>query len=271
MKKHDLMIGLSAYVSDGKAQDRGAEPFALFFAEWLDKLDIPADAKYDFWQIDPHVPQLVVDAFEALRTGQDELAVRCRERYEAATGNEVPNLTEMGASRSLDQALTIQTIGYMLDEIVGRGAAQRLDVYANAQRYALQAAFDRFLRLVYRRGLYDLIRQCEQRGMAGKFGQTDLRTFVVAGRLMFTFARRQAGKTIIRGASGEERELPYQEISVSFLAEDDDPVALNAGIQSEDASLAEAMAMIEDVIGRWPSGTKLQAKAFKASQGVGII
>ena len=255
MKKRDLIAGLYEFVRDGRARSRGETPFALFFAEWLQKLDIPQDSKYDFWEIDHYLPQLVVDAFEDLRTGRDGLAVRCREGYETETGGEVPNLTEMNASRSLDQTLTVQTTGYMLDDIVGRGAGQRLDAYANAQRHALQAAFDRFLRLVYRRGLYDIIRKCEERGMAGKFGGTELRTFVCAGRLMFTFARRLPGDG---------------EISVSFIAEDNDPVALSAGIQSEYASLAEAMSMIEDVISRWPADAKQQAKIYRASQSVGI-
>ena len=255
MKKQDLIAGLCGFVRDGRARSRGETPFVLFFAEWLKKLDIPQDAKYDFWEIDHHVPQLVIDAFEDLRTGQDDLAVRCREEYEAETGNEVPNLIEMNASHSLDQALTVQTTGYMLEDIVGRGARQQFDAYANAQRYALQASFDKFLRLVFRRGLNDLIGKCKARGMAGKFGETDLRTFVCAGRLMFTFAR----------------QMNEGEISVSFLAEEDDRVALSAGIQSESASLAEAMSMIEDVISRWPAdNSQKQAELFKASKNVGI-
>ncbi|MEK7508239.1 MAG: hypothetical protein AAB568_00065 [Patescibacteria group bacterium] len=99
-----------------------------------------------------------------------------------------------------------------------------------------------------------------------------MRTFISAGRVMFTFARRKKGKTVYQGFHGEEiARLPYREDSVSFVGEDGDPLCLSAGIQSVHADLKTALDIIEDVIKHWPADAQKQAKLYKASSDVSIL
>lgn len=74
--------------------------------------------------------------------------------------------------------------------------------------------------------------------MSGKFGETELRTFITAGRIMFTFARRKKGE------------------SVSFIGEEGDPLCLSAGLQSVQTDFRTALDIIEDVIKHWPQDQK---------------
>lgn len=259
MQKKELMTRLKTFVLLGRAEWKGQKSFVQFFALWLKETELKNE-NWEHWHIDHYVPQLVVDAFEELRTGASELATRWREKYQQETGHGVPNLTEMGESSSLDQAGAVQITGFMLDKVMGNTwISTKLDAYANSQRHVLQLNFDKFLRTVYGKGLYDIIQKSKHRGMSGKFGDTELRTFSTAGSLKFTFAR-----------PGKMFKCSDQETSVSFVAEDDDRIALSAGIQSEYASLTEAMAMIEDVIKGWPTKKKDQAKVFTVDKDVNL-
>lgn len=252
---------------------KGQKAFARFFAWWLEKLDIPSDEKYGFWQIEPHLPQLAVDAFEHLRTGTDEETRRFREDYETETGHEVPNITDLGASRILDQRSAVQTtLGFMLQEITGQDQVEhKIDTYCNAQNYVLQQSFDKFLRLVWRKGMFEIVDKCAKRGMSGKFGETELRTYILAGRVMFTFARRKEGETGVYLGGKLVKTLPHQEGGVSFVGEDGDPLGLSAGLQSVDTDLHTCINMIEDVIKNWPSAEKEQRKVHKANANVSIM
>lgn len=252
----------------------GQKAFAQFFAWWLGKLDIPSDEKYDFYRIEPYLPQLAVDAFEHLRTGTDEETKRFRDDYETETGHEVPNVIDLGASRVLDQGFAVQTtLGFMLREVTGAEVwlEKDIDAYCNAQKYVLQQTFDKFLRLIWRRGMFEIVDKCDKRGMIGKFGETELRTYIMAGRVMFTFARRKKGETGVYLGGKLVKTLPYQEDSVSFVGEDGDRLGLSAGLQSVDTDLRTCVDMIEDVIKRWPSAEKEQRKAHKASANVSIL
>lgn len=273
MKKPELITALREFSRSTKHRWKGQIVLALFLADWLERLKIDHDQKYDLWQIEPHIPQLVVDAMEDLRIGTEDYVVRHREEYEKDTGEKVPNLTEVGESDIVRQDLTIQIIGFMLGEIVKEGPniEQELKAYANAQRHVLQLTFDEFLRLVFRRGLYALINKTAERGMSGMFGDTYLRIGVIAGRTMFTFARRFPGQTVYNDEHGKELwRVPYREISVSFVAEDNDPTALSAGIRSVHATFAEAMTMMKDVIKGWPTEPEKQAEAIKPNKNVGL-
>ena len=237
---------------------KGQGAFALFFADYLEKVDWSQHEKYDFWRIELYLQQLTVDAFEQLRIGSDVKTAAFRRMYEEETGHGVPNITDLGASYILDQGSAIQTtLGFMFEDILGKDwVVHQIDSYVNAQKYVLQQTFDKFLRRVYRRGLYDLIAACQKSGMSGKFGQTELRTFTTAGRLMFTFARR------VDGAN---------EPSVSFLAEDGDPLALSAGLQSVMADFRTCLDMVEEVIVHWPTDVAQQRNVFAASEKVSIM
>lgn len=253
---------------------KGQKAFAKFLIHYLENLQIPHDEKYDFWTIEHHLPELMVDAFERLRTDTDEVVTRFRKQYEAETEHEVPNILDLGASNILDQGSAVQTtLCFMLREITGEAWVEdKIDAYCNAQKYVLQQTFDKFLRLVYRRGMYEIADKGDERGMSGKFGNTELRTFICAGRIMFTFARRKKGKTVFYGHDGKAfHTVPYHEDSVSFVGEDGDPLCLSAGIQSVHADFRNSLDMIEDVIKRWPETEKERKRLYRANKNVSIL
>jgi hypothetical protein len=161
------------------------------------------------------------------------------------------------------------TLGFMLREITGQDWVEhQIDTYCNAQKYVLQQTFDKFLRQVYRQGLGEMIDKCNKARMSGKFGETELRTFITAGRIMFTFARR-----IDKNKDSyykKEGELYCNEWSVSFVGEDGDPLCLSTGIQSVYANFRTAFDMIEDAIKHWSSDPKEQKKLYKADTKVSI-
>lgn len=274
MHKKELISGLKRFVATHERTDqvrwRGQRTFANFLVYYLENLNIPSDEKYDFWEIEPYLPKLMVDAFEQLRTRTDEKTIHFRQKYESEMGHEVPNILDLGASNILDQGSAVQTtLGFMLKEVTGQDwVGHQIDTYCNAQKYVLQQTFDKFLRLVYRLGLGEMVDKCDRSGMSGKFGETDLRTFTTAGRIMFTFARRiDKNKDSYFKKDGE---LYCNEWSVSFVGEDGDPLCLSAGIQSVDADFRTALDMIEDVIKYWPSTQKEQSKIYKADTKVSI-
>ncbi|MFH0873540.1 MAG: hypothetical protein V1846_01720 [Candidatus Komeilibacteria bacterium] len=276
MHKKDLINALRQFLVRG-GTDRGGgvswkgqRAFANFLIFYLGKLDIPSDRKYDFWRIEPHLPELMVSAFEQLRMGTDSETARFRLEYEVEAGYDVPNITDLGASNLLDQVSAVQTtLGFMLREVTGLDWIEhKIDTYCNAQRYVLQQTFDKFLRLVYRQGLGEMIDKCTKRGMSGKFGETELRTFITAGRIMFTFARRIDSSQ--ESYYEKDGRLYCNEWSVSFVGEDGDPLCLSAGIQSVYADFSTALGMIEDVIKHWPSDPPLQREQYQEDVKVSI-
>ncbi len=251
MKKQELIKKLKGFVANDLAKWKGQDVFAGFFAEYLMKLDIPYDTKYDHWRIDDYIPELAVEVFEELRLSQDELAVRYRRLW----GEEVPNITDFGESDILSQGAAVQTtLKFLLKDIFQEGwIEQKIESYCKAQFHVVQQTFDKFARRVYRKGLYEIIDDCKSRGMSGKFGETELRSFIIAGRVMFTFARK----------NGEENEL-----SVSFIGEDGDKFLWSAGLQSVHADFKTSLDMIEDVIKNWPTDNGKQKEIFTGNKSV---
>ena len=249
MKKVELIQKLQQR-SLMQAKTKNEGPIILFFIDYLLQLNIEHDEKYDFWHIDHYLPQIVADAYELLRTSEREWVVKHRRNYEKAVVRTVPNLLEIGVADDLQRALETQTLGYLFAELIGEEWIKNsFETYLDAQFYVLRGVFDKFLRKVYREGLYDLIQNTVNAGMSGRFGKTDLRTFVTGGRIMLTFAR------------GQDKD----EINVSFVAEDNDSNAYSAGTQSIHAMLPECLAMIEEVIQLWPGEKEAQARAFQVS------
>jgi hypothetical protein len=155
----------------------------------------------------------------------------------------------------LDQALTVQSLGYLFSDVLGKDwTASKIDMVFNAERHLLQQVFYKFLDRVFRHGLFQIADESPKRGMSGTFGETTLRTFIMAGRLMLTFAR-----------PGEKMEQ-----SVSFVCGDDDPLGLGGGVQSVYTDLQTAIAMINDVITGWPEDRLAQADVFTADENVSI-
>lgn len=254
MHKVDVIARLGKYLKNGNFRVKGERSFTHYFLVWLMGLTIPSDEKYDFYDIVPFLPQLALDAYETMRTSTTGVAPEYRQRYEKETGRTMVNLTELGED-ILEQTSGMIVLKYMLSAISDRKnwTENKIENYCQAQSTALQVMFDKFIRLVYRNGLFKIIQAENERGMKGKFGSTELRTFVCAGRIMFTFARPKK--------KGDE-------VSVSFVTGDEDALALEAGIQSVEANLSTAFNMIEDVIARWPKDRKDQEQIFKGNNNV---
>ncbi len=260
MHKKELIQALRKYIQNYGKDGRGWKgqlPFAYYLIYYLEDLTIPSDEEYDFWRIEDYLPQILVDAWDTFRTSTDERAVLCRENYQKELNHEVPNITELGASPILDQGHAVQTIlGFMMRAVTENEWIEgAIDEYVNAELHLLQQRFDKFLRKVYKNGMFKIINECRKRGMSGTFGDTELRTYVIAGRTMFTFARKQ----------GDE------EISFSFVSDDIDPNGLSAGIQSVYADLLNCLGMIDDVINNWPSVPVEQEQIFKTNEEVSLI
>jgi hypothetical protein len=85
--------------------------------------------------------------------------------------------------------------------------------------------------------------------MSGVFGGTKLASYVIAGRVMLTFS------------NGDD--------NVSFVAADDDGDP-QMGLQSINATLPSARAMVEEVIREWESSTLPENERYKADAEVGL-
>lgn len=254
MKKAELVEALSRYADRGTSRMRGQETLARFLAHYFDNLDIPADQMYDFWDIDSYVPQLLLGAFEMFRTSDDETIRGLRACYEEEVGHPVVDLTDIWGN-GVEQGLTVQSLGYLFqDSINANWMAPQIDVVFNAERHLLHQVFYKFLDRVYRRGLYEIADECQLKGMSGTFGETTLRTYMIAGRFMLTFAQ-----------PGEEREQ-----TVTFICADDNPLGLGAGAQSVYTDLQTAIDMINDVINGWPEDRAAQTEIIKADEKVAI-
>ncbi len=249
MKKAELVEALRTYAERGAEVTNGRDDMARFLAGYIGNLDIPADQKWDFWHIDHHIPQLVLGAFE------DKTAWQFRMRYEDVSGRTTTSPTDIYGS-GVQQSLFVQDLGYMLKDALGLDwLADKIDTVFNAERHLLQQVFYKFLSHVFQRGLFRVVDESPKRGMSGTFGETTLRTFVIAGRMMLTFAR-----------SGERAEQ-----NVSFVCGDDDALGLGSGVQSVYTDLQTAIAMINDVINAWPEDSSAQAEIFTADEKVSII
>ncbi len=126
------MLGYASRPKSDRGEWRGQREFAKFFAYWLQELNIAHNERYDFWQVDPYIAQLVVDAFEDLRTSDDPKIVAYRVVYEADTGRPTPNLIEVGDGDLLDASSAVQLTGFLLKDVVGDYAQRELESYANA-------------------------------------------------------------------------------------------------------------------------------------------
>ncbi len=234
------------------AKTRGETAFLAFFLEHLRRLEIEHDEKYDFYYLTPYLPQIIGDAFEEFRTSEEEWIAIHRAEFERETRHPVPNLTTIGDGDNVFRSIEIGALANLFRDITEMPHVETaITSYLNAEMSTLQLYIDKFLRHVYRKGLYDLVKDAGG-GMGGRFGEVELRCFISAGRAMFTFAR----------------PIDDNEISVTFIAEDGDPNAYSAGIQSVFATLPECIAMIEEVIAHWPTDGDEQARVFTHSDSV---
>lgn len=254
MKKSDLMQKLCGRIAQGGFEWKGQEAFAVFLLEYLQNLSISSDEQYDFWQLDQFLPQLLTDAFEELRIGTDEYIAKHRDAYEKETEHCVPEIlnVNIGGSGVHHRQSAIQTtLGFLMKDLTGNEYLEgRIDAYCHVQDTMLQTVFDKFLRHVYRVGMFDLINECNFKGMNGKFGSVTVLTFSMCGRTQIQFDHED-GKQ-----------------SVSFMTEEGDNLAYSAGLQSIYADVHTGCAMMEEVINNWPREEESQRQMFVSNENV---
>lgn len=218
---------------------RGQATFAMFLATYIDGLSIPADQEYSFWDIDDYIPQIVLGAIRAFEESDELWIADFRSAYEEETELQFTDPTRVSAGNNIHETLTVEMIKNLFRDIMGqRGVylSHQIDILLNAERHMVMLRFLQFQDQVYNLGgLGEFIAKSSSRGMSGRFGDTSLRSYVIAGRLMLTFSR---------GVGNDEN-------SVSFVTDDEDLLGIEGGLQSCFASLPEALAMIQDVITNW--------------------
>jgi hypothetical protein len=254
MKKDEFIKKLRRYLMTSGFSWKGQQAFVEFLVDYLTRLDLTHFERYDFSHLNNHIPQIVVDAFYELRTGNADWILVHRQNYEQDVEHPVPNIMDVGASNPLHQCSAVQTtLGYVLrDALSDDHISHQIDAYCNAQIHVIQQYFDRFLREVYRKGLFQIIENSKVKGMCGKFGNTELWSFSMAGRLTFTFARKEAD----------------EEIWASFIVEDGDPTGYTGGQGSCNTNFVQTLELLSDVISNWPTLSDEQLKSYKDNNKV---
>lgn len=202
---------------------------ANYLACYFKQLDNPQEEKYpDIYNVKPYLPVLLLNALETFDSSDEEWVVEFRNFFQKQSRSDASpksgifledcsisgTLLRHNFTRVMREAMPEYNLEYSLLE----GA------YLAAQVY-----FHHFIREVYiGQGMHERIMSADKKGIGGVFGKTDLLTYDVAGRLLFTFAR------------DDQR--------ITFIKESEDPLALGAGIQSCNTDLATALTMITDVI-----------------------
>lgn len=96
---------------------------------------------------------------------------------------------------------------------------------------AMRSSISKFVDNVYFKGLMSKINTSRSRGMEGVFGNTTLMSYVLAGRIMFTFTQGDKSFSIV-GIEDEMRNT----------------FGLTSAFKCE---LEEAIDMVKDVISNW--------------------
>lgn len=240
-------------------RSRGDEAFAgLLLAHMKQGLEEGRISDHEFSGIWHHLPTYVREVFDRLRSGQDRDSTYFREMYVRSTLREnIPDLVEI-AFGGPERAVTIVSLAHLLERITGqKWLKDEIESYFMAQDTVLAQVFDEFCFRVYRNGLTDRIDESKKAGMSGQFGTVSLRTFVTAGRIMFTFARKVEGQD--------------HEDSVSFVGEDGEREGVRAGQQSVYCDLGTACGLIREVMDHWPNDVDDQRKIFKDDDEVSLF
>lgn len=273
MKKSELLMTLKR-VRESQCQTRGLWPVIQMLVHYFGDPSIP---EYEFTGISHALAMHIVRAVDILRTSEDTKVLTLRHSYEwEMEGREsVPNLADVAFGGLARTGLCL-TLSRDLAKFICGEEYLRLEkdlvAYFTAQDTVVMQMVDRFDFMVYQQGLCAIIDDSRDRGMAGTFGTTSLRSYRMTGRIMFTLARRIEGETIIHGDKGEKiKRLPYQELSVSFVGEDGKRADSRFGIQSMQADLPTILSMFEDVIRNWPKDQKDQMKVYEAAKGVSMM
>lgn len=225
------------------------------------------------WLADLH--KYLVEAFEEFRTDAKHQALR--ETYRAQTQHDIPDLLDVRCGHA--RIHVMYDLLKFLPDITGRCGGEWLErdlkTYFGAQDEVIEHSWRRFVRLCYR-PIAHRIKEERHRGNSGLFGRTTLRSYVLAGRIMFTFARssKRPDLTLLdditgildgTNASAENKLAAIEAIMMTRTAVDSDPDAMQisfvgddsdmsgnrSGMNVPDADYRSCVDMIEDVIAHW--------------------
>jgi hypothetical protein len=218
----------------------------------------------------------LVDAFVEFRTHEKHTALR--EIYRSQTeGNEIPDLLDIRGGYTFGNVT--RDLTRLMPMIAGRCGGEwlerDLESTFQAQSVVIDHAWRRFVRECYR-PIAPRIKAESHRGNSGLFGRTTLRSYVMAGRIMFTFARsdklpdvamldKLVGFIETEGVSAENKLAAIEALlmtrqsldrgpdahQVSFVGDDSDMTGCRSGMNYPNTPYTECVAMIEDVIANW--------------------
>lgn len=220
MKKSEFVAALRKQAP--KAYSPTEQEIVLALADHVDSLQMPYGEEH-WWGVGHRIGAIVGHAMNKLHTitTTEQLAVLLPEALKDATGSQ----------HIADQASR----------------------FINAEWYYINAQFLQFADEVYDRGgLYAKIDKCPQRSMSGTFGETTLRSYVLAGRVMLTFARR-----------GDDE---HDKIRATFICDDGDPNGISGGLTNLEAEAWEVIPMLQDVRANWTE----QCNNYVASESVSL-
>lgn len=222
MKQSEFVAALRNYAPNAAYVTNLEREITKVLADHTESLHFPY-SESDWWRIEDHICGIVGHALNKL------LEVANLEQLEVMLPTAIYDATK--SQRMCDD----------VRRIVGSSRA-----YINTE-------FLQFAEEVYDRGgLYAKLDECKQRGMTGVFGDTTLRSYVLAGRVMLTFVR-----TTNNGG----------ELLASFICNDGDPHGVSGGITALYAEPWDVVQMLREVRDNWAE----QAQNYTGSESVSLI
>lgn len=252
MHKAELIGKLQAFVCANQPQPQkgtwqGQVAYATYLIHYLQKLNIPSDEKYSFYEIEPYLPKILVDAFEELRTAEDHQTHAFRVLYKKELGVDPVNIHDVGTDHINEQSHVIQTtFSFLMDSLIPKkNLINSIQNYCYAQRTVIQQYFDKFIREVYRKGLSEIVSKKHSKTHSVVLGKTKLRLYYsLNGGTWLTFTN-----------NGELTDY------VSFVGRDtEDPEGLNIGIESITTDLITALQILQEATENWPKNQQDQVK-----------
>jgi hypothetical protein len=226
------------------------------------------------WFVDLH--KHLVEAFEEFRTHPKHQALR--ETYKsqlAGLNQEIPDLLDIRGGFA--HGHVTYDLVKLMPRLAGRMGGSWLDAdlkgYFNAQATVIDHAWRRFVRKCYR-PIALRIKEERHRGNSGLFGRTTLRSYVLAGRIMFTFSRTSSVPDLLarltemvntKDVTAENKVAALEALlmitpapddgpdvnQISFVGDDSDMYGFRSGMNYPYTDYAECVAMIDDVIDHW--------------------
>ena len=241
MRKDELIAKLRSFRGDGPNSewDRMA---ASDLADYLEQADIP----------DGVTKNILSDLARYIAEGVEEDAQLSRndpKRKLPLFSCDADSYTELLPFESNEylRFMATKKAAELLERITEfPGFGQALQSYWDAQYTALRQAADKFTKKVWQEGLCDIVRKSSSRRLHGQFGKTKLTTNYLAARVGVVFWR----------GSEKKRVMAY------LIGVDGNRHFLRPG-GGQEAPLAVALSMIDEVIASWPADAALRAEALR--------